>query len=68
MAGLDDGSFCGWDLVANTFNLIQPHQASVTALTVFKNYLLSGDSSGIVKVFNLSDFSQLLEGSVQKNP
>lgn len=35
-------------------------------LTVFKSFLLSGDSQGVIKVFNISDFSQLLEGRVQQ--
>jgi WD40 repeat protein len=64
IAGLDNGGFCGWDLTTNTFNEIKPHNAPITCLSVFRTYLLSGDASGVVKVFNIGDFSQLLEGRV----
>ena len=52
----------------NAISEIKHHQAPVTVMTIFKTYLLSGDASGVVKVFNICDFSQVMEGRANQGP
>ena len=44
------------------------HSAPVTALHLQGLFLISGDSSGIIKVFDTTNYSTLLEGRVQGKP
>jgi hypothetical protein len=55
-------------LSTNAISEIKHHQAPVTVMTIFKTYLLSGDASGVVKVFNIGDFSQVMEGRANQGP
>ena len=59
--GLADGRFCGWNLQNNTFDYMAAHNSAVTAMStaIISNqlYLMSGDSNGVVRVFNANNFN-----------
>lgn len=52
VAGLLDGSFAGWNLENNQFNVFKAHDFAVTSLHQHQTFLVSGDSSGVIKVFD----------------
>ena len=63
--GLGDGRFCGWNLSTNSFDYIIAHQSPVTAMIFSPNLLLSGDSTGKIKIYDTTSFTCLFEGQVQ---
>ena len=46
-------------------NLLRLHPVAITCLEVWKNFLLTGDQQGAIKVYQTSDMSVLLQGNVQ---
>ena len=62
VAGLSNGCFAGWNLQTNQMDEFKAHEYPVTSLHLHQTFLVSGDSNGIVKVFDTSNFSVLLEG------
>ena len=65
IVGLQNGTFQGWNLTTNSFDGMAAHAQSVTALTKYQNYLLSGSSDGEIKVRDINNnYNVLLEGKV----
>jgi len=62
--GLGDGRFCGWNIATNSFDYIIAHQSPVTAMTFSPNLLLSGDSTGKIKIYDTTNYTCLFEGQV----
>lgn len=58
--GLQNGTFQGWNLEKNSFDTLPAHTQSVTALHKHANFLVSGDATGEIKVWDVSNFSTVL--------
>lgn len=66
IAGLENGSFAGWDLTTNAVNYKQAHGSAITCMYLHTkdnlSVLVTGDAQGIVKVFDTASFSEQLTG------
>lgn len=46
--GLENGTFSGWNLVSNAFDILQAHQSPVRSLILHDKFLISGDATDII--------------------
>ena len=61
VAGLQDGTFSGWNLETNQVDALQAHSAPITVLFKHEQFLVSGDAQGHIQVRELPSFNVVLE-------
>jgi WD40 repeat protein len=63
VVGLSDGTFAGWDLQSDQISILPAHNSPITSIMLHDQFLVSGDASGILKMFDTTKgFCIVLEG------
>lgn len=63
VAGLSDGTLAGWDLLSDQISILPAHISPITSIMLHDQFLVSGDASGILKMFDTTNnFRVVLEG------